>query len=101
MGRRGPKSMQQLAANAVDGSPPRLKPPAGLSAKEKALFTELINGTDSRHWRPSDVPLLVSYCQASISTHKLARSSARIADWERSARVQMSLAVKLRLCPHS
>jgi hypothetical protein len=100
MRQRGRRTAEALAIN-VDGTPPRLTAPAGLNAKERALFEDLINACDPKHFRASDTPLLVSMVQATLMVQKLARTPSKIQEWERAARVQMALATKLRLSPHS
>ena len=45
----------------VDGSPPRLQPPAYFNASEERLFKELLASVDTRAFVASDAPLIVSY----------------------------------------
>jgi hypothetical protein len=101
MGRRGPKSAAQLAINNVDGTPHRLTPPPGLTAQERKLFVQLIAATSPDHFAPGDIPMLIAYPQAVLLSHKLGRDPDNVADWEKCTRVMSSLAVRLRLCPHS
>lgn len=97
---RGRKGAEQLAIN-VNDAPSRLKTPAGLSAKERALFIELVNSTNVSHFRGSDVSLLVLYVQALLMARKLGRDPKKIVEWEKSARTTAMLATKLRLTPQS
>ena len=98
MRQRGRKSAEALAIN-VSGEPPRLTPPAGLSPKERAAFVELVNAADPRHFRRSDVPMIVALVQATIKARELGRDPSKTQDWERASRVMMALATKLRLTP--
>jgi hypothetical protein len=68
MRQRGRKSSEHLAMIAVDGRPAYLTPP------ELELFEELIAGCAPHHFRPSDLPVLVSLVQATL----LARSAGMI-----------------------
>jgi hypothetical protein len=100
MRQRGRKSAD-LAVLNVDGSPPRLEPPADLREDERTLFTELIDATDTRHFRPTDLPLLTSFIQATLLARSTARNPNKINVWERAVRVQATLATRLRLSPQS
>src|SRR5262249_15712679 len=42
----------------------RLRPPASLGQRERAVFVELVSGCDPRHLRPTDLPLMARYCEA-------------------------------------
>jgi hypothetical protein len=101
MRQRGRKSATRLAINNVDGSPPRLVLPAGLNAKERALFEQVVNATDPGHFRKGDVPMLIAFVQASLLSRALGRDSSQIKEWERATRTLASLATRLRLTPHS
>jgi hypothetical protein len=81
------------------GKPPRLKPPAFLNDEERAVFDELIDTVDRRHFIESDLPLIVSYIQAILISRSSARDPDKVATWEKAVRVQTSLATRLRLAP--
>jgi|SRR5882757_6983242 len=106
MAQRGRKSM---AANvvplSVNGLPPRLTAPSGLSTAERRLFTELISATDPRHFVESDLPLLVSYIQSTLLSRwaaaKLTSDPGIVAIWEKATRMQATLATRLRLAPQA
>jgi hypothetical protein len=100
MRQRGRKSAE-LVAIGIDGRPPKLTPPADLQEAERAMFVELIDACDARHFRPSDLPLLTSYIQATLLARGTVRDPDRVADWERAVRVQAALATRLRLSPQS
>lgn len=55
------------------------------------------------HLRLADVALLAAYAQAMTKTYRLARQSdpASVSSWEKSARMAMSLATKLRVTAQS
>ena len=102
MTQRGRKSAAaNLVVVNVDGKPPKLTPPATLNEDERALFIEIIDATDTRHFRPTDTPLLVSYVQATLLARSTAHDPHKVATWEKAVRVQVSLATRLRLSPQS
>ena len=100
MRQRGRKSAD-LAILDVYGSPPPLEPPVDLQEDERTLFTELIDATDTRHFRPTDLPLLVSFVQATLLARSTAHNPGKVATWEKAVRVQAALATRLRLSPQS
>jgi hypothetical protein len=85
----------------VDGRLPTLSPPAGLTNQERALFEEIIASADSRYFVASDVPLLVSFVQATLMVRRTVNRPTQINVWEKAVRVQALLATKLRLTPRS
>jgi hypothetical protein len=100
MRQRGRKSLANLVTLSVDGAPPRLEPPANLQDDERALFTSLVAACDPRHFVQSDLPLLVSFVQATL----LAQGAVHDEDltkWEKAVRVQATLATRLRLAPQA
>ena len=101
MGQRGKKSAAKLAAPVVDGSLPRLDPPAFLNKAERGLFVDLVNSCDARHFVKSDLPLLASFVQATLKVRDAARDPDKLTTWEKSARIQAMLATRLRLAPQS
>ena len=101
MRQRGRKSAAHLAAIDVTGTPARLITPAGLNKDERSLFDFIVNASPPHHFTDSDVPLLVSYVEASLMARSLAKIPAKISIWERAVRVQAMLATKLRLSPQT
>ena len=105
---RGRKS-GNVVALGVTASSPRLTPPTTLSKAEKALFDELVGSSDPLHFFPSDVPLLVSFVQATLLARSLASTAANpskpdptlIGSWEKVTRVMAMLATRLRLAPQA
>ena len=100
MRQRGRPSADVVALNLIAPAS-SLAAPAGLNAKERAIFNAIVAAVDPSHFRKSDVPLLHSYVQAVAMVRRLARDGNRIADWEKAARVQAMLATKLRLTPQT
>ncbi len=84
----------------TDQAPAPIDPPGGLNTEERALFEQLVSTTEARHLRPSDAPMLVSYVQATLMARRLAHAGD-IKEFDRAARLQATLATKLRLTPHS
>lgn len=84
MQQRGRKSADVVLLN-VDGSPPRLTAPAGLSKDERVLFGQIIASRDPRQFVESDLPLLVSYVQATLMAHSTANTK-QVAVWEKAVR---------------
>jgi hypothetical protein len=104
---RGRKSIEaNLIPLNVSGGQSFLKAPATLSSAERQLFAEVVGAVDPRHFVKSDMPLLVSYIQATIVARRLTPKGARpdpkvVTSWERAVRVQATLATRLRLAPQS
>jgi len=105
---RGRKS-SNVVALGVTASSPRLTPPPTLTKAEKALFDELIGSSDPQHFVPSDMPLLVSFVQATLLARSLASTAAKpskpdptvIGSWEKVTRVMAMLATRLRMTPQA
>jgi hypothetical protein len=101
MGQRGRKSTaSNLVALDFTGTQPRLTPPSTLKQAERVLFLELVNGCDPRHFVKSDIPLMVSFVQATILSRRTANPSM-VGIWEKATRVQAMLATRLRLSPQA
>jgi hypothetical protein len=100
MKQRGRKSPEQQSI-VVDGTPPRLSAPPGLSKAERTLFTTLANACDPRHFVEADLPILVSFVQATLMVRKLANDANKISEWDKVVRAQMALARSLRLTVHT
>ena len=73
MRQRGRKSAASLETINVDGSPDRLQPPDHLSADERQRFTDIVANCDARHFRPSDVTLLVRFVEADALAERSAK----------------------------
>lgn len=78
MRQRGRKSVANLMTLRVDGEPARLQPPRGLSKAEQHQFNDLINATSPKHFAESDLPLLVTYVQATVMARSAIRKNCRL-----------------------
>ncbi|MGA7389838.1 MAG: hypothetical protein WBW99_18175 [Pseudolabrys sp.] len=101
MAQRGRRSAADLTTLSVNGSPPRLKPPAYLSEAERKLFTEIVDACDPRQFIESDLPLLISFVQATLMVRDTVYVGSKIVLWEKAVRTQIALATKLRLTLHA
>jgi len=105
MRQRGRKSGDDLAEINVNGDPPRLDPPRTLTDPERALFVELVQACSPKHFVPSDLPLVVSYVQATLLSRQAVTNAATVpamlALWEKATRMQATLATRLRLSPQA
>jgi uncharacterized protein len=95
---RGRKSSLNVVALNPTATRPRLTAPSMLTKAEAKLFVETVAA--NRHLRAADTAMLAAYAQAMIKTFRLARQSDT-ASWEKSARVAMALATKLRITAQS
>ncbi|MDA9405572.1 hypothetical protein [Bradyrhizobium sp. CCBAU 45384] len=79
----------------------RLTAPASLSSAERSLFIEIVSACSEKHFTKADLPVLISFIQATLVAREMAGDPARFNSWEKAARLQASLAMRLRLCPSS
>src|SRR5262249_24459060 len=70
------RSAASLSVIELDPSASRLRPPASLSDAERAVFLDLVTACDANHFRTSDRPWLVRYCEA-IALADLAAENLR------------------------
>ncbi len=102
---RGRKSANELGALNVEGEPSRLNPPADLTDAERSLFREIIQACSPKQFVPSDLPILISFVQATLLSRQAiknaAKEAAALATWEKATRMQATLATRLRLAPQS
>ena len=102
MAKTGKKSAAELEMNAfkrATSSPqPTPTSPEILSTEEQALFKQLRGANP--HITESDVPMLITYCQAISMTHRLGRGKDLL-NWERAVRATMAIATKLKLTPQA
>ena len=112
MRQRGRKSAASFDVINVDGSPDRLQPPDHLSADERRRFVDIVANCDARHFRPSDMSLLVRFCEADGLAERAAKElranpvidgkpSPWLAVQEKSVRALTALSIRLRLSPQS
>lgn len=97
----------------VTPATPRLTPPPSLSARERAVFQELVNATAPDHFTRADLPLLVEYCTACVLAREAAAAlyrdgavhviRGRANPWlvvqEKQLRAMSALSLRLRICP--
>ena len=112
MPRRSAASLSLVNVN-VTGNPPRLEPPASLPEAERAIFVSVVAACDPKHFRPSDLPLLVRYVEAAALADQAAeklriegavvggRPSPWIVVQEKAVRTLVALSLRLRLAPQS
>ena len=88
--------------------PQRLKPPEGLSEGAKAEFLRVVVCEKPTHFTPSDLSLLVQYCEATaLAGRAIVRLQNDAADpqwlnkWATAVRTMKDLAMRLRLSPQS
>lgn len=105
MKQRGRKSADELATLNVNGEPPRLNPPPDLTDGERSLFLEIAGACSPKHFVPSDLPILISFVQATLLSRqaikKAANDATALATWEKATRMQATLATRLRLSPQA
>src|SRR5262249_10077880 len=101
MKQRGRKSADNIVSFPIDGSPLRLDAPDYLTKPERVLFEQIIAACAPTHFGPADLPLLASFVQWTLTAQKTVRDASRFDQWERATRMQMALAVKLRLAPQA
>jgi hypothetical protein len=91
---------RESAASLTTFRPPtkpsssRLTPPPSLTPDERQLFATLV--AENKHLRGSDLPFLVSFCQATTRVAKQARDPD-VLKWERETRTLMALGRTMRL----
>jgi phage terminase small subunit len=95
----------------VDGRPEPLPLPGGLSPDAAQVWRAITESLPAEHFRPSDVPLLASYCETTATANRAAQEIAangavvagKASPWlvvqEKAIRAQATLALRLRLCP--
>ena len=79
MTQRGRKSAASLIGPKVTTTPPRITAPSSLTIAEQSLFNELTGACDASHFRRSDIPLVVSYVQATRIAQDASRTPETIA----------------------
>ena len=105
MQKRGRKSGAELSIITTRSGHHRLVPPLDLNAAEAKLFRELVASCAPEHFLHSDLPLLVSFVQATLLSRRAATALAKnvemIGIWEKATRMQATLATRLRLAPQA
>jgi hypothetical protein len=82
----------------------KLQPPPELSAKEAALFRDIVSNSPSGQFVSNDVGLLATYCQSTVAAREAAKNlddPDALKVWDRACKIQCMTATKLRLTPSS
>jgi phage terminase small subunit len=105
MPRPGPSAYVRPIPTAL---PQRLKPPEGLSEGAKAEFLRVVACEKPTHFTPSDLSLLVQYCEATALAGRAIREMQGkdppdrwLSTWSTAVTMMKNLATKLRLSPQS
>ena len=108
MRQRGRQSAASPEVNGIADAGPNLRPPHHLTAKETALFREVLANAPSGHFSASDVYLLSSFVRVTLICDDAAKALAKANDKNRPTRmkimdqaVKAQAASKLRLAPQS
>ena len=110
MRQRGRQSTADLEVNGTASVRANLRPPHHLTAKEAALFVEVVANAPAGQFGASDVYLLSSFVRVTLVCDHAAKALAKATDKNRPARMKMLdqaikmqalLASKLRLATQS
>jgi phage terminase small subunit len=112
MRQRGRKSAASFERLVIDARFNRLQPPDGLDPSIEQRFANIVASCDPQHFVPSDVSLLVQFCEADLLCDRAAAeirrggavlADGRVSPWitvqEKGVRAIVALATKLRLAP--
>ena len=95
------------------GGTRRLRPPASLGQRERAVFIDLVTSCDPRHFRNSDVPLMCRYVEAVVLAEQASGELAatgvvvegKVSPWfqvhQAACKTVSVLSLRLRLGPQS
>jgi P27 family predicted phage terminase small subunit len=107
------KSRAELSFVPLDARTSRLRPPADLPDAERAVFLDIVGTCDAKHFRPSDLPLLTTYCSSTVVAAQAAEHlrndgpviAGRVSPWvtvrEKATREMVALSMRLRLSPQA
>jgi phage terminase small subunit len=112
MPRKSTAELAALKVVALDGKPPRLRPPPSLNEAERAVFIDLVAAAKSDHFVASDLPLLTRYCEAivlgdraAVELRQAAIVDGKVSPWisiqEKATKAVIMLSMRLRLSPQS
>ena len=110
MRQRGRQSAADLEVNGTASARASLRPPHHLTAKEAALFVEVVGNAPAGQFGATDVYLLSSFVRVTLVCDHAAKALAKATDKNRPARMKMLdqaikmqalLASKLRLATQS
>jgi hypothetical protein len=92
----------------VERLPQRLRPPASLSPGAREQFLNIVADERPEHFKPSDLPILCQYAEATAVAEHAARELWRsdqntkwLTRWEKSIRCMSLLSLRLRLSPQA
>jgi hypothetical protein len=87
---------------------PAARPPATLSPPASAEFVRIVAAEDANHFKNSDLPLLIQYCEAAALAERAMRELQRddaeahwLARWDKATRVMVGLSMRLRISPQN
>ena len=108
------QSAASLSVVRIQAKPKRLEPPDNLDANHRRRFVDISNSVDEKHFRASDMPLLVQYVYAAEQAeHAIKQMEAgggavvdgKVSPWltvhTRAVKTMTILATRLRLSPQS
>jgi hypothetical protein len=70
-----------------------------VTPSERKVFESIVNSCDPSHFRESDIPVLVSFCTATVMSRAAANKPKQIGAWVAATNMQARLATRLRLVP--
>jgi phage terminase small subunit len=107
------RSAAELAVVRPDGGFSRLRPPPELGDEEQQVWLQVVGACDAKHFRRSDAPLLVRYCQNVLLARRAAAAlsaegaiiGGRPSPWlvvaEKCDRALVALSMRLRISPQA
>lgn len=108
------KSASSLSVVPIGDRLSRLCPPPCLSEEERAVFLDIVSACDPKHFRRSDLPLLIRYVEScaladSAAQHlrvegavsQFGKPSPWLIAQEKAIRSMIALSMRLRLAPQS
>jgi hypothetical protein len=112
MPRRSVASLTVLPA--LNGASARLRPPAELGERERAIFLDIVTSLPPAHFQPCDAPLLCRYVEAAALAERAAAAlrdgpavmvDGKPSPWVTvhgaSVKAMLGLSLKLRLSPQA
>jgi phage terminase small subunit len=103
--KRGRKSAEDLAIVSLASARRPIEPPADLKRQEAEIFREVVAACAANHFRKSDIPILTAFATAThlsrYYAERIGETEGAFKNWEAAARMQVSLATKLRITPQS
>jgi hypothetical protein len=108
MRQRGRQSAADLEVNGIADTGPNLRPPSHLTARETALFREVVANAPAAQFSASDTYLLTTFVQITALLEGAAATARKADDKTRQvkfkmlaelAKTQSLIATKLRLVP--